>query len=578
MFATCLLSYDEVVNEISLLFYGQPEKLNSALLLNLNIIEFRNETLDRSGLYVLENKFGKEVERKLSLEFNTDDSDWLVYRYLSDEDLLRLRSNGTGRKVYVLLQNYMTMDYFKTHVPADSSSLQYIVGQNELVKSMTSVAGQISDKNVMFVRNVKASSKPDSFETNRKIPDFLAILLKLILNPVDELNIISKNLMHSNRRVLYRLIELLNFIHVILYRGIGLQLFWKSIATFGFFKVASIKTKFFLRHLLLMEFYKAWGFTVDGFNFLIRVKDKFILTVYYRTIHRFFYNFIHRFFYRVLHRAIHNFWLSVISPLYFKVLRPAFLGAYGFAEKWIYYNGVHKFAFLCFKFAGYIWQRFLSPLYFATVHRFFYGVLVKVLYYGVIHRMIHKILKPFLNFIYYGIVHSAVHSVLKPVVSFIYYDVLQAVFYSVFHRGYHQIIKPAVSFVFYRGLHLIYHQGIKPAFSYVWFDFIVAKVFYGVILKGYYDVILRGYYSLKVALLYRLWPWVKFNFFIRTHHFFVFKIRHYFLMAVFKSYGLGYDIVMLALRVTKLYLLYPVFKIYWFTSFQYKKRIKKYFA
>jgi hypothetical protein len=48
-------------------------------------------------------------------------------------------------------------------------------------------------------------------------------------------------------------------------------------------------------------------------------------------------------------------------------------------------------------------------------------------------------------------------------------------------------------------------------------------------------------------------------------------------MAAFKVYGLAYDTAMLSYRFVKLVLLYPLRKVYWFTSFQYDKRIKKYF-
>jgi hypothetical protein len=54
-------------------------------------------------------------------------------------------------------------------------------------------------------------------------------------------------------------------------------------------------------------------------------------------------------------------------------------------------------------------------------------------------------------------------------------------------------------------------------------------------------------------------------------------IRHRFYMTVFKVYGLFYDLAMMSHRFVKLVILYPFRKAYWFTSFQYDKRLKKYF-
>ena len=71
-----------------------------------------------------------------------------------------------------------------------------------------------------------------------------------------------------------------------------------------------------------------------------------------------------------------------------------------------------------------------------------------------------------------------------------------------------------------------------------------------------------------------------------------YSIRHIILMATFKSYGLLVDAYYAIIRVLNFcyfilikkyfyhilvqkYLLFPFFKIYWFTSYQYKKRIKK---
>jgi hypothetical protein len=506
--------------------------LNSALLLNLNIIDFRKETSDLKGLYILENKFGKEVTRKISLNFEDDGGDWLVYRYLSAEESAKLKRENGDRRIYILLQNYMTIEYFRSHASSNiDASCFYIVGQGEGLKTMAAVAERMSTKNVLFVKTIrKKAIESTEKQASTAIPDFMATLIKLLLNPVDEFSHISRKLMNSNQRVLYRLFEMCNFIHfvvfmagTIFFRVVLVQIFWRSVSTIGVVRVAGIRLRFFIRHLILMEFYKAWGVLVDTSNWsereyykvygvvvdtrywIERVKDKIVLNVYYRAIHKFYYNMVHS--------SVHTLWLTIMSPAYYKVLRPFFIYMSLKLEKWVYYKGVQKFYYVTYWAFGYAWEKFLSPLYFATLHRF-------------------------------------VHSVLRPVFSFIYYRVLQWLFYQTFHS--------------------VYHNVIVPAFSYLWYELLVTKI--------YYKIIHRGANYTLVTLVYRVWPWVKLHFFIRIQNFLIFKIRHYFLMAIFKSYGLLYDLVMFTARVTKLYLLYPFFKVYWFTSFQYNKRIKKFFA
>lgn len=572
------------MNEVSLLFFGQPEKLSSALLLNLNVIEFREETSEYSGLFILENKFGKEVLRKLSLTFDDDGGDWLVYRYLSSDEQLRLKNIIAGRRVYVLLQNYMTLEYFKSHVPVDGSSYFYIVGQNDVLKPMAAVAGQFSERNVLFVKNVKKKSKTFTGEKSFNVPDLLASAIKLLLNPVDEFNILSKRLMHSNQRIAYRFVELLNFVHFIVYmtffilsKNLGIQLFWNSIKMIGFVRVGVIKSKFFIRHLVLMEFYKSWGLVVDGVNFLIRLKDKVVLNVYYRIIHSFFY--------KVIHRALHRIWLSILSPLYFNKIRPAIINIYSWAEKWIYYKGVHRLLFLLLRISGFFWEKIISPVYFATLHRIVHAVLkptCNFMYYRVIQGFYYKVVQPF----YYKVIQGFYYKVIRP----IYDSFVPWLYYKVIHRAFHRVVKPLVSAIFYHSFHILFHRVLKPFYTFVWYKMIVSVGYYKIVHRFYHRVLLRlfnflyynffqkAYYRVMVLLVYRIWPWVKFNVFIRLHHLLIFKVRHYFLMSLYKTYGLSYDLVMLIARVTKLYLLYPFFKIYWFTSFQYNKRIKKFFA
>lgn len=104
-------------------------------------------------------------------------------------------------------------------------------------------------------------------------------------------------------------------------------------------------------------------------------------------------------------------------------------------------------------------------------------------------------------------------------------------------------------FIFYKVGHFLYY-----------------KLFYFLYYKIGYFIYYRVIYYIAVDLIY-------------LHSINLYYVtRHALLMTLFKSYGFLYDTAMFIYRVTKLYILYPLRKSYWFCSFQYNKRIKKYFA
>lgn len=51
--------------------------------------------------------------------------------------------------------------------------------------------------------------------------------------------------------------------------------------------------------------------------------------------------------------------------------------------------------------------------------------------------------------------------------------------------------------------------------------------------------------------------------------------RHLLLMTVYKIYGFFFDLGMMGFHIGKIYILFPIRKLYWFTKFQYEKRIRK---
>jgi hypothetical protein len=456
------------VNEVTLLYYGQAESLGYPLLSELNILEVRPANDDNQGFYILENKFGKEVLRKVSIGCSEEKCDWLLYRYLSDEETEKLKNDQQGRRIYFLVQNFIPLEYFSGLTLSAASTGYFLAGgAQSMLKSYSYVSPRVKTKNVLLVKSQKQKKK-EAVEKSSGIflPHFLVLFLKLLLNPIDELGRQSNLLMHSNRRILSRSLELVQFLHfavkmtaVILYNVLGIKLFWRA-----------MKIKWLLRHLFLMTFYRLWGVAVDLWNLLIRLKDKVVGTVYYKFVHQ----------------ILHYLWLKVFSPLVFGAL----------------------------SVLGVVWAKILSPLYYSTIHRALHFSWV----------------------------------ILAAVTGKLWQYVLSPLYFNTFHR--------------------LYHAGA----------FVAGKIWQYVLSPLYYGTVHKLYHHSLVIILYRVWPWIKYHIFIKLHHLLVYKIKHFFLMALYKFYGLLFDAGTFSYRVTKLYLMYPVFKIFWFTRFQYNKRIKKFFV
>ncbi|MGZ3726645.1 MAG: hypothetical protein ACXWQQ_12630 [Pseudobdellovibrio sp.] len=108
-------------------------------------------------------------------------------------------------------------------------------------------------------------------------------------------------------------------------------------------------------------------------------------------------------------------------------------------------------------------------------------------------------------------------------------------------------------------------------------------VYYKIILFLYYRVIHYIYsrliYYLYYRLVYFLYYRVLYYLYYKVMYYLYYRIKHALLISYYKItgfiYGRSVDAGLFIHRIFKLYLLYPFFKIYWFLSFQYKKRIKK---
>ncbi len=175
------------------------------------------------------------------------------------------------------------------------------------------------------------------------------------------------------------------------------------------------------------------------------------------------------------------------------------------------------------------------------------------LFFGLGGWLLKKVGVPVLNFIKFSVRHVVIMMTVK--VYGVFFDV------GVFLYRILKLYFFVPVFVDLRGS--LYRIFIVPSLNF--FKFSVRHVFVMVSAKTYgfvFDVVMWSDRWIRLPVL----------------NFLKFTVRHFFLMIAYKTYGFAVDLVLFFHRIGKLYLMFPVFKIYWFTSFQYKKRIKKFFT
>lgn len=155
-------------------------------------------------------------------------------------------------------------------------------------------------------------------------------------------------------------------------------------------------------------------------------------------------------------------------------------------------------------------------------------------------KFLDKVVYPIWDFLIYKFGHFLYYKIgyflYFKIGHFLYYKIGYFLYYKVGHFLYYKI----GHFLLYKIGHFLYYK-IGYFLYYRIFSFIVVDIIYLNLIDVYYFT------------------------------------RHIFLMSLFKSYGMFYDSATFLYRISKLYLLYPFRKAYWFFSFQYNKRIKKYF-
>ena len=527
----------------SLIFFGDDNELNSIILKKLNIVEFKPASNEYKGLYLIENKFGQQDLRKIDLDFSPNAAgDWLIYKYLTNEEVAAIESNSSNKRIYVLLHSYFSVDHLMSvrAIANKQEQINYIVDTaNDEFKTTDYAQNKFNTKNIFQLQKnkLKKTIQNESAEKNLLL-SFLSPLVKLLLNPSQELGQLITVFRYSNLRYFSRALELALFIHffVIVVLAIPLRnaingqyYFTKKIA--GMLKVLTIKFGYAFRHLLLITGFKSFGFFVDLRNSAERFKNRFLKLVYYDYLQRIYYDKIKTTLVRV--------WLF-LSKMYYKY-------AHAFYHK--------------------VLVSYVSFLYYQIVHRLYHSIFLR----AAVAFLIYKVFTPlydkvFVQFFYYKVVHNFYHNVILKIFSILIYRILQPVYY-----------KLIVQFLFYKVVHNFYNKVLLPSASFLFYS-VLQKIYYKIILEILLHKVVIGFLYNRVILNFFFYK-VGYGYLLPAYYNFLnilrYKLRHWILMSYYNLYGFLYDCCTFSYRVFKLYLMYPIFKIYWFVSFQFNKRIRK---
>jgi hypothetical protein len=199
---------------------------------------------------------------------------------------------------------------------------------------------------------------------------------------------------------------------------------------------------------------------------------------------------------------------------------------------------------------GFLWKHLVGGVLFA--YRIFKLYIFTPVYFGLGGWLLKNAGVPLSNFVKFSVRHLIVIAAAK--------------FYGVFVD---------ISLFLYRIIKLYF---LVPLFidltGWLWRRFVPVLNFFKFNVRHILIVVSAKTYGFIYDLMMWCDRWIR----LPVQNFFKFTVRHFLLMMAFKTYGLVVDTLLFIHRISKLYLMYPLFKIYWFASFQYKKRIKKYFV
>lgn len=314
------------MNEVSLVYYGDIKDVGSHLLSIIKVLKVYPATPECSGFFIKEKKFGFESQRKIALDFNDSEAqDFLIYRYLSDEELQQLKFGQNKNKYYIMFHKYLDAEYLKD-ILTEFDDLHFLIeySNSQHIQSYHFVRKQWPNHNYIKI-NTQLDQKEKENRSGQSIqlPVILLFLAKILVNPLNELKRYSILLKYSNLRVLSRALELFIFIDFVI-RAVILktlkisvqQVYYKTVFIMGIFKIVLIKLGYLVRHILLMCGFKSFGIFVDSFNFLVRLKNTLVDFFVYKLWHFIFYKLIHFMYYKI----IHFMYYKVFYFIYYRII------------------------------------------------------------------------------------------------------------------------------------------------------------------------------------------------------------------------------------------------------------------
>lgn len=350
------------VNEISLVYYGNLCEIEQHLLYRLNVLRVYPATQNRSGFYAIESSHGRESVKKLSLDLeNIETEAVLIYRYLSNQELEIIKFNRQNIKYYILPHRLLDINYLQQDIIANIKNAFIITdySNSSFVQNYSYLKNIFNTKNMLRITSVnmlaeKNSTKDDSLQ----LPVFILFLIKVLINPVNEIKRYYVLIRYSNLRMLSRFIELLLFldfiINAILIKSVKSVLnyiYYKANFLAGVLKVMLIRLGYLFRHILLMSGFKSFGFVADCYYFLIRIKDhihviydKLVYYIYYRFIYFLYYKVFGFFYYDLLKKFIYFIYFKICYFLYYKVKHFLLMAAFKT------YGIIYDFVTLSFRF------------------------------------------------------------------------------------------------------------------------------------------------------------------------------------------------------------------------------------
>lgn len=239
------------------------------LLFHLKLLKILPATETRIGFYAVESRFGREIQKKLALRPESSGADAvLLYRYLSDEELKTLEASAEKSVVfYILPHKLFDRDYIKMQLLTRVPQAGFIsdLSGSSFLQSYSLVRKEFKATNIL---KLKATGKPagenESAVSRMHLPVIILFLLKIFMNPTNEIRRYSILLKYSNQRILSRFLELFLVLDFVV--NAMVQRIWYSSNYFiGLIRVGLIKMGFGIRHVFLMSGFKSYGLLVDSY-------------------------------------------------------------------------------------------------------------------------------------------------------------------------------------------------------------------------------------------------------------------------------------------------------------------------